>query len=988
MNTRICGDLARSLAVAAFLFAPTASAQPAEDQNEVRFKAETDLVLVPVVVRDAQGNAVGNLRKEDFQVFDKGKPQEITKFSIEDTSGHVAADRSLPGANTPAAGKPEAAAMTIPEHFVALLFDDLHMKSGPGNIGDFGDLVYSRDAALKFLDTLQPADRMAIFTTSGEVMLDFTFDHAKLKAALLKLRAAFPNPPMGSACQIQRDIENESRAVVMQSGDIVRRMARLAGQRTVVLISSGLILYNQGLCGWSLVPETMQLIGNAVRSHVVFNGLDARGLAPWSSGFSYQMFQAQMTDGTGGRFIADTNDLKGAIRQLGATPKYIYVLGFSPQMLKPDGSFHTLTVKLVSGHKLDVQTRKGYFAPDAKEMARRQNAPLAAEKADVPRVEERQSEEVATALGITATAAEPEALPEATLVTAPSAVARTAAQAGNDEVTTHDQPVTFKVQSNLVEVPVVVRDRQGHAIGNLRKDDFRVFDKGRRQEITKFSVQKAGAQPLPNGRGSVTAGSVAGASVAGASAAGGSVAGGPPALPNRFVAFVFDDVHIRFEDLPQVRAAVQKYIGSSLGPQDRVALFTTSGRIGVNFTNRSDEFNESLLKVAPNPIRGPDLSSCGAYVSYFQAVQVDQQVGLQPTLADLPKSLPLRVAVAEIGDFNTAVMVIRDAYTSGLQETRGTLAALKIVVQRMAAMPGQRSVVLVSPGFFVPPDLQNQSSDLIQLAIRSKVLIGSVDARGVWTIPTFQACKAGGPATTIQDETAFRQIEQEANTDELIALAEDTGGTLNRDNDFAGGVRKAAAAPEYLYVLGFVPQNLKPDGSFHALKVTMNTGAMASLQARRGYWAPKHPDDGVEAAKQEIESAVFSHDEIHDLPVEMHTQVTETGGQAKLNVLTSVDLKLIHLRKADDRNRNDLTLVAAVFDANGNFIAGTEKILQLRLRDQTVQGLEQRPPFTIDTNFDMKPGAYLVRLVVRDAEGQQLTAENAGVQVPDMAKGK
>ena len=979
MNTRVCGDLARSLAVAFFLFAPTASPQSAEDQNVVKFKAETDLVLVPVVVRDAQGNAVGNLRKEDFQVFDKGKLQEITKFSIEDTSGHVAADRSLPGGNTVSAGKAETAAMTIPEHFVALLFDDLHMKNGPGNIGDFGDLVYSRDAALKFLDTLQPADRMAIFTTSGEVMLDFTFDRAKLKAALFKLRAAFPNPAMGSACQIQRDIENESRAVVMQSGDIVRRMARLAGQRTVVLISSGLILYNQGACTWSLVPETMQLIGNAVRSRVVFNGLDARGLA-LSSGFSFQMFQAQMTDGTGGRFIADTNDLKGAIRQLGATPKYIYVLGFSPQMLKPDGSFHSLTVKLASGHKLNVQKRKGYFAPDAKEMARRQNAPPPAKTADVPRVDEGQSEEVAAALGISATAAEPEALPEATLVTAPSPVARTAAQPGNDEVTTHDEPVTFKVQSNLVEVPVVARDRQGHAIGNLRKDDFRVFDKGKRQEITKFSVQKAGAQPLPDGRGSVAVGSVAGGSVA-----GGSAGAGLPALPNRFVAFVFDDVHIRFEDLPQVRAAVQKYIRSSLGSQDRVALFTTSGRIGVNFTNRPEEFNASLLKVAPNPIRGPDLSSCGAYVSYFQAVQVDQQVGLQPSLADLPKSLALRVAVEEIGDFNNAVMELRDAYTSGLQETRGTLAALKIVVQRMAAMPGQRSVVLVSPGFFVPPDLQNQSSDLIQLAIRSKVLIGSVDARGVWTIPAFQACQAGAPATTIQDEVAFRQIEQEANTDELIALAEGTGGTLNRNNDFAGGVQKAAAAPEYLYVLGFVPQNLKPDGSFHALKVTINTGEKASLQARRGYWAPKHPDNAVEASKQEIESAVFSHDEIHDLPVEMHTQVTESGGQAKLNVLTSVDLKLIHLRKADDRNRNDLTMVAAVFDANGNFIAGTEKILQLRLRDQTVQALEQRPPFTIDTNFDVKPGAYLVRLVVRDEEGQQLTAENAGVQIPDMA---
>ena len=963
-----------SLAVAAavFLSAPIASPQsaapPAENQNELRFTAETDLVLVPVVVRDAQGNAVGNLRKEDFQVFDKGKPQVITKFAVEDTEMGVAPDRSLPAEDR---APRNAAAMTIPEHFIALLFDDLHMKSGPGNIGDFGDLVYSRDAALKFLDTMQPADRMAIFTTSGEVMVDFTFDRAKLKAALLKLRVAIPNPPMGSACQIQGDIERESRAVVTQSGNIVRRMARLMGQRTVVLISSGLILYNQGPCAWSLVRETMQLIGDAVRSQVVFNGLDARGLAI-KSGFSFQMFQAQMTEGTGGRFIADTNDLKGAMRRLAATPNYIYVLGFSPQMLKPDGSFHTLTVRLVSGHKLDVQTRKGYWAPDVKELARRQKAPPAAEKAEAPRMDERHGELAAEAMDIAPIAANRPELAETTVVTGPSAVTPPAAPPGNDEVTTHDQPVTFKAESNLVEVPVVVRDGQGHAIGSLRKEDFRVYDKGKRQGITKFSIQKAGGQPLPDGSGPVTSGS----------APGGPVGGGPPLLPNRFVAFVFDDLHMRFEDLPQVRAAVQRFIRSSLGPQDRVALFTTSGRIGVNFTERSDEFNESLLKIAPNPVRAPDLSSCGAYVSYFQAVQVDQQVGLQPRLEDLPKSLPLRVAVAEIGDFNNAVMEIRDAYTSGLQETRATLAALKIVVQRMAAMPGQRSVVLVSPGFFVPPDLQNVSSDLTQLAIRSRVVIGGVDARGVWTIPAFNACQPGAPASTIQDEVALRQIELEANTDELVALAEDTGGALNRNNDFDGGVRKAAAAPEYLYVLGFVPQNLKFDGSFHTLKVTLTSGEKGSLQTRRGYWAPKHAEDALEAARQEIESAVFSRDEIHNLPVEMHTQVLKAGDGEKLNVLTSLDLKQIHLRKADDRNRNDVTIVAAVFDSNGNFIAGKQKVLQLRLRDETVSGLEQRPPVTIDTNFDMQPGAYLVRLVVRDAEDQQFTAENAGVLVP------
>src|ERR1035438_7317406 len=367
-----------------------------------------------------------------------------------------------------------------------------------------------------------------------------------------------------------RAVENETRAVIMESHDLVRRMARLPGQRTVVLVSPGLQLPL-----WEM-HETMQLIEYAVRSRVVINSLDARGLAVSRAG-DFQIFQAQVTNGTGGRYIRDTNDLDGAVRQLAATPEYIYVLGFSPEALKADGSFHSLTVKLASGHKLDVQARKGYWAPDAKELARRQNQPVAAEKGDAPRVDETQTKDIAAAIGITTADVNRPELPETTVVTAPAPEAPApeapkATPASEAEVSTHDEPVTFKVQSNLVEVPVVVRDRHGHAIGSLRKDDFRVFDKGKRQEITKFSVQKAEG-PLPHGRGSVTSDSATGGTVT-----SGLVTPGSPALPNRFVAFVFDDVNIHFEDLPQVRAAVVKYLRSSLGPGDRVALYTTSGR--------------------------------------------------------------------------------------------------------------------------------------------------------------------------------------------------------------------------------------------------------------------------------------------------------------------------------------------------------------------------------------------------------------------------
>lgn len=944
----------------------------ASPQDSVTFKAETDLVLVPVVVRDAHGHPVGNLTKDDFRIFDKGKPQIITKFTVEETAGTLAHDRSLPAPPGQAA---EGAPMAIPDHFVALLFDDLHMKIDdlnnniPGYVGDVSDLAYVRNAAMKFLDTLRPADRVAIFTTSGLVTLDFTSDRARLKQTLARLGPGIPVMPAVPTSGLKGlEVEDDSLAVIRESGDIVRRMARLSGQRTVVLVSPGL-----QLPVW-LVHDTMHLIDLALRSRVVFNSLDARGLALSRAG-EFQIFQAQVTDGTGGLYIRDTNDLDTAVRELAATPEYIYVLGFSPAAFKPDGSFHNLTVKLENGHKLDVQARKGYWAPDAKELARRQKATSAA-ATDTPRVDQAETSQVTAALGV---AAAPESIPpvaEATLVTAPEPPKATAP--GNPEISTQVEPVSFKVQSNLVEVPVIVRDRQGHTVGNLRQEDFRVFDKGKRQEISKFSVQKAGEPGVKASHGPAAAGNVAISHGSGPAQSPPSA----PAAPNRFVAFVFDDVNIHFEDLPQVRAAVERYFASPLGPQDRVALFTTSGRIGVDFTNRPDDLKGPLLKITPSPIGAPVFGACGTYVSYFQAVQIDQQVGLQPSASDVRKSLALRLAVEEFGDFHTALQYVRDAYSSGLQEARAVLAALKIVVQRMAAMPGQRSVVLVSPGFFVPADLQNTSADLTALAIRSKVLIGAIDARGVWTIPAYDACLPGGNAQMIQDEVAFRPLELEAETDALIALSEDTGGALNRDNDFDGGVRKAASAPEYLYVLGFVPQNLKTDGSFHALKVTTASGEKLTLQARRGYWAPKHAEDPLEAIKQEIEDAVFAREEIHNLPVEMHTQVTKTGDAQKLNVLTSIDLKLIHLRKVDDRNRNDVTIVAAVFDANGNFIAGTRKTLQLRLRDETVRGLDQKPPVTIDTAFDMHPGAYLVRLVARDAEGQQLTAENAAVQIP------
>jgi hypothetical protein len=189
-----------------------------------------------------------------------------------------------------------------------------------------------------------------------------------------------------------------------------------------------------------------------------------------------------------------------------------------------------------------------------------------------------------------------------------------------------------------------------------------------------------------------------------------------------------------------------------------------------------------------------------------------------------------------------------------------------------------------------------------------------------------------------------------------------------------------ASTPEFYFVLAFSPQNLKLNGHFHNLKVTLKMPQRYSIQARRGYFAPKQLNGPEQEAKQEIEDALFSQEELHDLPIDLHTQFFKPSDtQAKLTVLAHVDVKQLHFRKADGRNNNDLTIVSGIFDRNGNLVEGNEKILQMRLKDETLSRMGQG--VSVKTNFDVKPGSYLVRLVVRDTEGQ-IAAENGAIQIP------
>lgn len=544
------------------------------------------------------------------------------------------------------------------------------------------------------------------------------------------------------------------------------------------------------------------------------------------------------------------------------------------------------------------------------------------------------------------------------------------------EVETRDTPATFKVRVNLVLVRVVVRDAQGKVVENLHQEDFALSDDRKPQVISFFNVETPASHPVPV---TTSAADSAELDPTGAAARVGS------SLPQRFVAVVYDDVHLDMSDSTTVRSATTRLF-DSLAPTDRVGFYTTSGQVTQEFTSDREALKNKLNGIVPRSYFGKTIGGDCPDVSYYQA---DLIMNRNDTQA-------LEVAAAEAVDcafngdqtkINQARLMAQAAASTALArgdtESDFTYRHIEDVMRRLAAMPGQRVMVFVSPGFIIAQNFSDKF-DLIDRATRTGVVIDTIDARGLYTPdmgdianPLRNQLHVAGPKLLYGTSAQFAQSQI------LSDLAAGTGGSyFHNRNDLDEGIREAVAAPPVSYVLGFAPQNLKLNGSFHTLKVTTTGKQKFSLQARRGYFAPRKARDPVETAKQEIQEAIFSQDEIRDLGVDLQTQFFKAAAaQAKLSVLAHVDLKSLRFRKAEGRNQDDLTLATAIFDENGNFVTGAEKIVQMKLLDGTLDRLG-RTGLNVKSSFDVKPGSYLVRLVVRDAEGELMAAKNGAVVIP------
>lgn len=561
----------------------------------------------------------------------------------------------------------------------------------------------------------------------------------------------------------------------------------------------------------------------------------------------------------------------------------------------------------------------------------------------------------------------------------PSAAPTQAApqEAKSSEVETRDTPATFKVRVNLVLVRVVVRDQNGKVVENLHREDFALTDDRKPQVISFFNVDTPASRTVP----------VTTLSSNGAEPAGAPPVVPMPAIPQRFVSILYDDVHIGMGDAVTVRDATTKLLGS-LAKTDRVGIFTTSGQTGQDFTSDPELLKKALLGIVPRNLSGrfgggadcPDLTYYEADLIENRNDQQALDVATLETVDCMFGGDQSKIQIAR----PYAESAARRILDQGDAESEFAYRHMEDALRRLAAMPGQRVLVFVSPGFIMSK-LFIEAHEIIDRATRANIVIDTIDARGLYSPDVMGDISdpPGGSFRVQGPKALYRTAAQNAQSQVMEEFAAGTGGTyFHNRNDLDVGFKEAVAAPPVSYVLGFSPQNLKLNGAFHNLKVTMAAKQKYSVQARKGYFAPRKAQDPAETAKQEIQEAIFSQDEIRDLPVDLQTQFFKVDpAQAKLSVIAHLDLKAVKFRKAEGRNRDDVTLATAIFDENGNFVTGGEKIVEMRLLDGTLERLGPRG-INVKSSFDVKPGSYLVRLVVRDSEGEQMAARNGAVVIP------
>lgn len=593
---------------------------------------------------------------------------------------------------------------------------------------------------------------------------------------------------------------------------------------------------------------------------------------------------------------------------------------------------------------------------------------------------------------------------------------------------------TIRISTELVQMDVVVTDRNGRIVKGLSKDDFEIYEKGKRQPLSFLEFVEAVSRSKPVGE---TAESRAQQSL-----------NHDPTEKDirRIFAFVIDDLTVRFDDLIYVRQMLSNFVEKQMQPTDLVAIVRTVGGKGLlqQFTTDKDLLRRAIVSLLPvnHPLSVSDELLGDRPLINQNAGQGAQSNRLQPTSTAARAAAESAAAAAgesldSAMDVSGDVIDINSVADDSDKSLRAfmTLGMASFVIDSMEELPGRKSLVLISGGL---PLLDGQSgstvgrvSSLLNLltdnATRAAVSIHTMDIRGVTAYgelrsiddlatpnvlpptPTGSAggggldmggTRRGGSRTsdarikaasvvdlnTLGNRSAFTGRDTQEG---LKSLAHATGGiSIVNTNNFNQGLERILATSEGYYLVAYTPSDAKFDGDFRKVEVKVK-GEGLKVHSRRGYFARAAKEtETVSDKRGQLLAAIKSPLARRDVDLDAVLLYKATASdRGSIDIHMVIDTKKLQFDQADNKYRANLDVAAFVFDEFGKLRGGFSDSIKPDLSpDQFKQAARGGLTYTASTS--LPSGVYHMKLVVRDNETGALGTLSRYLEVPDLSKGR
>jgi len=509
------------------------------------------------------------------------------------------------------------------------------------------------------------------------------------------------------------------------------------------------------------------------------------------------------------------------------------------------------------------------------------------------------------------------------------------------DVSARNAPQTpaISISTRLVQIGVIARDKNG-PVANLTKDDFVVFDRGKPQNISVFSVESSKsasqpAQPLPQNTFS-------------------DLPQYGAATPRSVTIVLLDNLntlsgngHEGYEDGPEWmedlalangKAHLIEFI-KNLDPKDRVAIYGLSDTLHVlsDFTSDRDR----LVTILKN----------------YDATSKTNREAAEPGNYHTP------VPGKEFNDDMDAQALEFAAATNERRAVQ-TVAALQSIASHVANIPGRKNLV------WLTANLPFSGAALARILVPAQIAAYPVDARGLLprAVPSSAndvVAKGSELSSVLGLDKSPAQTDEPIGIDTMEKIAEDTGGrAFANTNDITSAIRKAVEDSAVTYTLGFYIDPHSNDGKFHELKVQVKREGL-TIRYPKGYLAAKEAPPTKDQNLRTVITAVQSPIESSVIPLQAKVDRISEPLPSSLRLVCSIDIHNLRLVQTGDLHKGAVSVYVIQQDGVGKVLSQWTKTYDLQLSEKQYAALlKSGMPFNQD--LQLKAGLTTLRVLVED----------------------